>query len=133
MTGSQIQDLLREAYARRAANDADGLLELLGPGASYRVVGEAAHCRAVATHAGDALKPAFDLLCQTFKAGSFDVVSMCVDGDRAAVHLKIALTFTPTGAPVSSELAHFWTFRDGKVVEIVEFLDTAMVNALAAA
>ncbi len=42
---------------------------------------------------------------------------------------------TPTGAPISSELAHFWTFRDGKVVTITVEVrrHRSMVNALAVA
>jgi ketosteroid isomerase-like protein len=127
---ARIRAALEHLYARREANDAKGIMEVLAPDATYRVAGHPEHCAAIATHGGAQLEAAMGDLCRIFPAGKFEVVSMLVDGDRAAVMLKIALTFAPTDEPVSSELAHFWTFRDGKVVEIVEFMDTAHVTNL---
>lgn len=46
-------------------------------------------------------------------------------GDRVAVLGRVAWKNRRTGRTAESPTAHFWRFRDGKVVEYNEFYDTA--------
>jgi len=47
-----------------------------------------------------------------------------VDGDRAAVMSDVAFQQRSTGRTVSTQLANFLRFRDGKLVEFREFANT---------
>jgi ketosteroid isomerase-like protein len=59
-----------------------------------------------------------------------DVVSLVIDSEQAAVHCRVKLRFIPKDRTITTDLLDLWTFRDGKVVELVEFVDTALVNEL---
>ncbi|APR76528.1 Hypothetical protein A7982_01875 [Minicystis rosea] len=51
-------------------------------------------------------------------------------GDRVTVIGRCGWRFRATGKAVESPTAHIWKFRDGKIVEYLDFYDTA--GALAA-
>jgi ketosteroid isomerase-like protein len=127
MNRDEIETALRAAYDARARNDAAGVSRIFAPDATFSNAGDPAFCSAVATHAGPALYAALEKLCDVFRASAFDVKSMVVEGDRAAVICRADFRYVPTGAPLSLDLVHFWTFRDGKAAELVEYFDTAHV------
>lgn len=47
------------------------------------------------------------------------------DGDKVAAFGRYEATMTATGKHVSTPLAHFWTFHDGKVTRYVNYINTA--------
>jgi uncharacterized protein len=47
------------------------------------------------------------------------------DGGKVAAFGRYDATMKATGKAVSSPLAHFWTFRDGKVIRYVNYINTA--------
>ena len=59
-----------------------------------------------------------------------DFVAMVVNGERAAVHSRVKLRFIPKDRTVTTDLLDLWKFENGKVIELVEFADTALVNDL---
>lgn len=130
MNRREIEVTLRDAYARRAANDAEGASRIFGSEAVYRVSGLPEHCGAVTEHRGADIQTALVQVCEAFRASKLEITSMIIEDDRAAVRVQAHFRFTPTGRELSTELAHFWTFKDGKAVELVEFFDTAHVAHL---
>ena len=46
-------------------------------------------------------------------------------GDTAIGHGHYSGTYKPTGKPVRAQFAHFFTFRDGKIVKFQQYTDTA--------
>ena len=130
MNRADVAAELYRLYALREAGDVDGLLAALAPSATYHIVGDQAHCPSAGAYSGAELRSALEAACRLFKAGTFDITSMVIDGDQAAVRVRVLLTFAPTGETVISELGHFWTLEDGRAVEIVEYHDSAMVAGL---
>ena len=57
----------------------------------------------------------------------FRLVDLILDGDRAATRIDTDITSRHTGTSRKTELALFWTIRDGQVVELHEYHDTATV------
>ena len=55
---------------------------------------------------------------------------MIADGERVAVRITTTVTSKATGRQASFESAHFWRFRDGKAVELIEIFDTAAVGSI---
>ena len=58
-------------------------------------------------------------------APSLEMVSIIGSGDEVAAFGRYAATMKNTGKRVSSPIAHYWRFRDGKVVRYVNHIDTA--------
>lgn len=52
-------------------------------------------------------------------------------GERVAVRVSMHMRSKSGGRDVTSHNAHFWKFRDGQAVELVEYYDTALINSLA--
>lgn len=53
-----------------------------------------------------------------------DIEELLVDGDRAAVFIRVGAIHTATGRTVSYRNAQFLRFRDGKLVELRALIDT---------
>jgi ketosteroid isomerase-like protein len=62
-----------------------------------------------------------------FEYRKFDPIDFVDAGDRVAVRTEVHLTRRTTGQEFSVPVADFWTIRDGKVVELIEYYDTALV------
>jgi len=133
MERDRIEVALRRIYAARAANDAESILEAFAPGACYRIAGSPESCTLATAHRGEALRPAVEAMCRMFHVRELQPGRMVIDGDHAAVMVDARFTFMPTGEEVRTTMVDFWTFRDGKVVDVIEFLDTAHVERLLAA
>jgi ketosteroid isomerase-like protein len=76
------------------------------------------------------LRVALAKLIANFEFVQRDLVSILIDRDRAAVHSRVKLRFVPKDRTVATELVDLWKFDNGKIVELVEFVDTAFVNDL---
>ncbi len=133
MERDRIEAALRAIYAARAANDAEGILDAFAPGGCYRIAGSQETCTLATAHRGEALRPAVETMCRMFHVRELRPGRMVIDGEQAAVVVDARFTFMPTGEEVQTAMVNFWTFRDGKVVDVIEFLDTAHVERLLAA
>lgn len=130
MDRREIETTLEAIYAARAANDAAGILTHFAPGACWHIAGQPDCCGAAQAHRGEALRPALETMCGLFQVQDLRPGPAIIDGDRAAVAIQARFTFTPTGETVETAMADIWTFRDGKVVEVAEYLDTARLAQL---
>lgn len=63
-----------------------------------------------------------------FEYLSFKPIDILVDGDRAAVRVQMQLKRRDNGRPLDTHAAHFLTLRNGKVAELIEYFDTALVE-----
>jgi len=54
-----------------------------------------------------------------------EIQSFIGSGDEVAAFGRYAATMKATGKRVSSPIAHYWKFRDGKVARYVNLTDTA--------
>jgi ketosteroid isomerase-like protein len=127
MGSNAIETAIRDAYAARARNDAAELALIFAPDATFRDMGHPAYCSAAATSKGPEIRTALEKLCEVFPASGYDLTSMITEGDRAAVICRANFRYAPTGESLTLDLMQFWTFKDGKVIELLEFFDTAHV------
>ena len=51
-----------------------------------------------------------------------------VEGDRAAVHSRLVVRHKPTGATHTTDVIDLFTFQDGKIIELVEAADNALIK-----
>ena len=66
-------------------------------------------------------------LASSFQFNAYHATNILVDGDRAAAQLQLDLTSLNTRRSFSTSIAHFWRFKDGVPVHLVEYSDTALV------
>ena len=62
-----------------------------------------------------------------FTFSAYHATSILVDGDRAAAQLEADVTSVATGRRFTTRIAHFWSFKDGVPVHLVEYTDTALI------
>lgn len=126
-----IRKLIEQAYAARGDGDikgvmagyhADGVFELAGDKNALPLAG------VVKGHAD--VHQAMAGFIAAFEFIKRDIVSMLIDGDRAAVHSRLEIRLIPKDVTVTTELVDMFRFRDGKIVELVEFADTALIKQL---
>lgn len=131
MRQEQGHDFVRRYFTARLKNDAALFVPLFAPAARYVMVGAASDSPVVSTDQG----PADFAEIATALAGawlwrSVDIRALVAEGDKAAVHFGLVVDYAPTGESVSTELANFWTLRNGLCTELIEFVDTALVRRL---
>jgi ketosteroid isomerase-like protein len=73
------------------------------------------------------LRPGWGVLA-TFKFDNPEIISFIVDGERAAVHSRFDVTFVPKNRVFTNEVLDLFKFADGKIIELLEFADTALIK-----
>ena len=66
-------------------------------------------------------------IAANFQFNAYQATNILVDGNRAAAQLQLDLTSVATGRRFSATIAHFWSFEDGIPVQLVEYMDTALM------
>jgi ketosteroid isomerase-like protein len=131
MDREEITKVIEQAYEARRTEDMEGILRLFHPDGKFELAGS----KDVTAVAGVAkghqeVRTALVGLIANFEFIQRDIVSILIDGDRASVHSRVKLRFVPKDRTVTTELLDLWKFENGKIVELVEFADTAFVNVL---
>jgi len=133
MQRDAIVALIDVYYRSRLANDVDRCVAHFAPDASIRIAGSHDASPIAGSSSGPmAVRRQTIELIGSWQWLSMRIESMTIEGDRAAVHFQLTTRFQPTGDVVSSELLDLLTVRDGKIVSLVEFVDTALVALLVA-
>lgn len=116
-----IEGVLTELYAARCSGDLARLCSMFDVDATFRIAGTSAG-RPIAMKAkGMAdIRPWLTLLIKSFKISEQAILSLIIEGDRAAVHWQASILSRITGAEVSTELFDLVEVRERKIVSYVE-------------
>jgi ketosteroid isomerase-like protein len=124
-------DTIYRAYDARGKGDIEGLMAAFHPNAVFELKGEKdmlAVAGAVQGHAD--VRAAMTGFIAAFEFLKRDIVDAMVDGDRAAVHSRLKIRFVPKDVVFTSDVLDTFRFDDGKIIELVEFADTALIKAV---
>jgi ketosteroid isomerase-like protein len=118
----EIECLLRELYAARVRGDLDGVCRTFSHDAGFRIAG-ASHASPIAiTATGIAeIRSWLALMIKTFQLSEQTILSVLIDGARAAVHWRATVHSRITGASVPTELVDVVEIRDGRIASYIEF------------
>ena len=105
-----------------AAFDPDAVFELAGSKEMVAAVGAAKGHQAVRT--------TMTGLIEVFDFIDRDIIGIVIDGERAAVHSRVKIKYVPLDRTFTTDLLDSFHFKDGKIVELVEFADTALLKNL---
>jgi ketosteroid isomerase-like protein len=120
---------IERAYEARAKGDIDALMATFHPNATFELVGDSATTQIAGLTEGHSnLRTTLGGLIDAFEFRKRDIVDAVVEGDRAVIHSRVTVRFVPKGTVFETDLLDAFRFQDGKIIQLVEFADTALVN-----
>jgi ketosteroid isomerase-like protein len=123
--------LIEEAYAARGSGNVKGLMATFHADAVFELAGDSKALKLAGAVRGHTnIQQAMTGFIGAFEFLKRDIISMIADGDRAAVHCRLTIRFVPKDKTFTTELVDLFKFKDGKIVELVEFADTALVKEI---
>ena len=128
-----VRILVEQAYSARGKGNIDGVMAAFHPDVLFKLAGDEkvlALAGAVQGHSN--VREAMTGFIAAFEFIQRDILSIISDGDRAAVHSRLKIRFVPKDITFSTELVDVFRFRDGKITELVEFADTALIKEMVA-
>jgi ketosteroid isomerase-like protein len=129
MDRGAIEALIGQAYAARKEGDIEGLMSAFHPDAVFELAGSKELLAvAGATQGHQDIRTAMTGFIAAFDFTHRDIISITTDGERAAVHSRLTVKFVPGGRTFSSDLVDLFRFKDGKIIELLEFADTALIK-----
>jgi ketosteroid isomerase-like protein len=130
-TREAMIETIYRAYDARGKNDIDGLMAAFHPDAIFEIKGEKNVLEVVGAVQGHPnVRAALSGFIAAFEFMKRDVVSALVEGDRAAVHSRLQVRFVPKDIVFTSDVLDTFKFEDGKIIELVEFADTALIKSV---
>ncbi|RWC36552.1 MAG: nuclear transport factor 2 family protein [Mesorhizobium sp.] len=128
MRGADVVKNLYDTYAKR---DIEGALVDCADDIVFRWVAEPAQSRYAGVAKGKQEFLARLLaLDDDFEYRRFIPVEIIDGGDKVAAQVEIHMTSRTTGEEFVMRTADFWTLRDGKIIEMVEYYDTALAASV---
>jgi len=128
-----ILEPIRRAYAARERGDLDDLVAAFHPDAVFTLVGDRkARDVAGSVQGQRGLRETLGGFIAAFQFVERHILCELVEGDRAAVHSRLVVRYNPTKETRTTECLDLLKFRDGKIIELVEFADTALIREMAA-
>jgi ketosteroid isomerase-like protein len=122
-------DTIYRAYDARGKGDIEGLMGTFHPDAVFELKGDkAALDVAGAVHGHSIVRAALSGFIEGFEFMRRDIIDAIVEGDRASVHSRLKVRFIPKDTVFTSDVLDKFRFRDGKIIELVEFADTALIK-----
>ena len=118
---AEFERLLSELYDARAAGALERLCALFGPDAVFKISGSSdGKPIAVSARGDQEVRSWLAVLVKTFRLTRHEILSMVIDGQRAAVHWRASIHSRITGASVPTELVDLGELHDGSIGSYVE-------------
>jgi ketosteroid isomerase-like protein len=124
---SQVEKLLTNAYAARRRGDVEAICAYFVENPSFVLAGaREASPIAVQCTDGATFRTLLSGLINTFEWLDQQILSMIIEGPKAAVHWCGRIRSALTGEEVVTDLVDVITIENGKIRSFVEFTDTAL-------
>jgi ketosteroid isomerase-like protein len=126
-----IEAVIDRCYAARQKGDIETLMAAFDADAAFELAGSKELVPATETARGHQnIREAMTGLVAVFDFIDRDIISMVVDGERAAVHSRVKIRFVPRDRTFTTDLLDSFHFKNGKIIELLEFADTALIREL---
>jgi ketosteroid isomerase-like protein len=124
-----MHELISQAYAARGRGDLEELMTAFHPDAVFTLVGDKRALEVAGSVQGHrSLRETLAGFIATFHFIEREILSEVVEGDRAAVHSRLVVRYNPTGATHKTDVIDLFKFRDGKIIELIESADNALIR-----
>jgi ketosteroid isomerase-like protein len=117
----QVEQLVRELHAARIDGNLERLCRVYSDEARLRIAGstDGKPIAIEATGIGE-IRPWLSILVKTFRLTQYMILSMSVDGSRAAAHWRVDIHSKITGVMVPTELVDLIDVRGGRIASHTE-------------
>ncbi|MDH6260748.1 ketosteroid isomerase-like protein [Bradyrhizobium sp. BR13661] len=133
MNREDMLDVIKRAYAARAAGDLDGLVATFHPEGTFNLIGDRSALHLTGSFKGHALLlEAFGQFTAHFAFEQREILTEVVEGDYAAIRSRLVIRYRPNKKVFTTELLDLFKFQDGKIIELIEYADTALIKAVVA-
>jgi len=120
---SKVEALLRDLYAARMAGDLDRVCSLFAADALLKISGSSdGKPVAIAARGAEEIRCWLGVLVKTFRLSRQQILSVVVEGPRAAVHWRASIHSRITGASVPTELVDIFYIDQDHIASYVELL-----------
>ena len=122
-------ETINRAYEARRTGDIEALMAAFHPDAGFELKGENRLlnlCGRIDGHAN--VRNGMTAFIGGFAFAKRAILDAIVENDRAVVRSRLRITYTKTRTTFETEILDLFRFKDGKVLELVEFADTALVK-----
>jgi ketosteroid isomerase-like protein len=124
-------DTMYRTYDARGKSDIEGLMAAFHPDAVFELKGDKNTLQVAGAVEGYSnVRAALTGFIETLEFMKRDIVDAMVEGDRAAVHSRLKVRFVPKDIIFTSDVLDTFRFEDGKIIELVEFTDTALIKSV---
>ena len=118
---AEFEKLLSKLYAARAAGELEPLCALFTADALFKISGSSdGKPIAISARGTEEVRSWLSVLVKTFRITRHEILSMVIDGPRAAVHWRASIHSRITGASVPTELVDLVEMRAGGIGSYVE-------------
>ena len=119
----EIERLLLELYTARVRGDLAAVCATFTNDANFQVAGASSTASPIAMKAvGVAeFRPLLAIMIKSFKLSEQSILSMLIDGAKAAVHWRAKVHSRITGTTVMTELIDIVEVKDGRIASYTEF------------
>lgn len=125
----EVEKLLNGLYAARLAGDLDGVCEAFAPSATFQIsgsnIGNPTNMVAKGVHE---FRPLLAIMIKTLPHSDQRILSMLIDGSRAAVHWRVKIFSRITGTSILTELVDIIEVQRGRIVSFIELFAPAKVD-----
>jgi ketosteroid isomerase-like protein len=127
MDRTEIEAFVRKLYAARVDGDIDALSQLFAEDAVFQIAGSPEYSMLASLAEGhETVMSLMRTIVDTFSLSDVAILDFLVDGNKAAVRWRATVHVMTTGQTVTTEIAAFIEIVGGKVVSLIEFVDTAL-------
>jgi ketosteroid isomerase-like protein len=118
----ETKRLLDELYAARLRGDLDGVCRTFSNEATFQIAGASDASPIGIKSVGIAqFRPLLGLMIKSFKLSDLTVLSLIIDGVKAAVHWRVKVHSKITGLTVVTELVDIVEVNDRRIASYIEF------------
>jgi len=122
MNRLEVEQLLGRLYAARTEGRLDPLCALFAPNAHFRIVGSSdGKPIAIAAQGTAEIRTWLSVMLKTFKLTHYQLISLLVEGTKAAVHWRVDIHSKITGTVVPTELVDLVELGDDQILAYREF------------
>ena len=130
MDRNSMRALVEKAYAERDGGNVKGVVNAFHGDGVFHLIGDSkAFALAGAIEGHSNLEQAMTQFTRDFTFSGRKILSFVADGDSAAVHSRLKVTHK--NGTFDTDILDLFTFKDGKISELIEFADTAKIKQVA--
>jgi ketosteroid isomerase-like protein len=125
VNGSANVQVIRQLYDAMARSDIERVLELLSEDVTFVVPGPPGVGAAGIWRGHDGVQACLRKLRADQENQSVEIVEFVAERDKVVVLLHVKAKSLGTGKTFESDIIHYFTIKDGQIVSLLDFFDTA--------